>query len=172
MGHYTSAMFTEPNNATYPLNRAAAYLKLDKYDIFSFPHRSLLPLCVRGSLTQTASFSRYQDAERDCEKVLQLDPQNIKGLFRRAQAKAGTGKLTEAQAGARFAYCGQDCWFLIPIGYVDLLKVITIEPNNPQARQELDGIKARIAKVEGKKKVRPREYEHKLGLMHPTGRPT
>lgn len=46
VGHYTSAMFDEPNNATYPLNRAAAYLKLDKYDIFPFTRLSLLHLCV------------------------------------------------------------------------------------------------------------------------------
>lgn len=109
----------------------------------------------REGLTQTAFLPRYQDAERDCEKVLQLDSENIKGLFRRAQARAGVGKLTEAQAGLYFICCGQDSWLLISIGYADLLKVIKIEPNNALARQELESIKARIAKVEGKKKVRP-----------------
>jgi len=61
VGHYTSAMFAEPNNATYPLNRAAAYLKLDKYDIFSFARLSLSMLsCAfcffRESLTQSGLF--------------------------------------------------------------------------------------------------------------------
>ena len=30
IGHYTSAFIADPSNATYPLNRAAAYLKLGK----------------------------------------------------------------------------------------------------------------------------------------------
>ena len=30
VGHYTAALLADPSNATYPLNRAAAYLKLGK----------------------------------------------------------------------------------------------------------------------------------------------
>lgn len=30
IGHYTAAILADPSNATYPLNRAAAYLKLGK----------------------------------------------------------------------------------------------------------------------------------------------
>ena len=30
IGHYTAAFIADPANATYPLNRAAAYLKLGK----------------------------------------------------------------------------------------------------------------------------------------------
>ena len=51
---------------------------------------------------------------------------------------------------------------MISIGYIDLLKVVKIEPNNTLARQELESIKARIAKVEGKKKVRPCGYKQKI----------
>jgi len=29
VGHYTTAILADPQNPTYPLNRAAAYLKLD-----------------------------------------------------------------------------------------------------------------------------------------------
>jgi hypothetical protein len=60
VGHYTSAMFAEPNNATYPLNRAAAYLKLDKYDIFSscpsFPSCFSAPVLFRERLTDANGF--------------------------------------------------------------------------------------------------------------------
>jgi tetratricopeptide (TPR) repeat protein len=154
VGHYTKAMFAEPNNATYPLNRAAAYLKLDKYGIFFLSLLLHLRFCERFREFDTNGRPslRYQDAERDCEKVLQLDPQNIKGLFRRAQARAGVGKLTKAQAGACFVLC-RGSWLLIHTGYVDLIRVIKIEPNNILATQELESIEVRIAKVEGKKKV-------------------
>ncbi|KAF8968965.1 hypothetical protein BDZ97DRAFT_1965981 [Flammula alnicola] len=69
IGHYTSAILADKTDATYPLNRAAAYLRLGK----------------------------YEDAERDCTTVLSLSPKNVKALFRRGQARIGMGKLLEAQ---------------------------------------------------------------------------
>ncbi|KAG8774408.1 hypothetical protein FRC15_001312 [Serendipita sp. 397] len=68
VGAYTDAMLADPKDPTLPLNRAAAYLKLNK----------------------------FQDAERDCSKVLLFDPKNIKALFRRGQARAGLGDYTKA----------------------------------------------------------------------------
>ncbi|KAL7279714.1 hypothetical protein ACG7TL_006121 [Trametes sanguinea] len=70
IGHYTAAFIADPSNPTYPLNRAAAYLKLGK----------------------------NEDAERDCDAVLRLDPKNVKGLFRRGQARVAMQKLHEAEA--------------------------------------------------------------------------
>ncbi|KAH8077044.1 hypothetical protein BXZ70DRAFT_1013068 [Cristinia sonorae] len=61
IGHYTSAVLADPSNPIYPLNRAAAYLKLGK----------------------------YQDAERDCTTVIRLDARNPKAWYRRAQARQG-----------------------------------------------------------------------------------
>ncbi|KAI0655501.1 hypothetical protein C8Q70DRAFT_1020499 [Cubamyces menziesii] len=69
IGHYTAAFIADPSNPTYPLNRAAAYLKLGK----------------------------NEDAERDCETVLRLDSKSIKGLFRRGQARVALQKLKEAE---------------------------------------------------------------------------
>ena len=31
IGHYSAATVADPTNPTYPINRAAAYLKLEKY---------------------------------------------------------------------------------------------------------------------------------------------
>ena len=42
---------------------------------------------------------RNEDAERDCTRVLELSPNNVKALFRRSQAKIGMGNLTEAHKG-------------------------------------------------------------------------
>ncbi|KAJ7201254.1 hypothetical protein GGX14DRAFT_655950 [Mycena pura] len=69
IGHYSAAIHTDRNDATLPLNRAAAYLKLGK----------------------------NEDAERDCTTVLTLSKGNVKALFRRAQARIGMGKLSDAQ---------------------------------------------------------------------------
>ncbi|KAH9891962.1 hypothetical protein C8Q73DRAFT_97250 [Cubamyces lactineus] len=69
IGHYTAAFIADPSNPTYPLNRAAAYLKLGK----------------------------NEDAERDCDTVLRLDSKSVKGLFRRGQARVALQKLKEAE---------------------------------------------------------------------------
>lgn len=70
IGHYTSAIIANADDSTFPLNRAAAYLKLGK----------------------------NEDAERDCTTVLKLSPNNVKALFRRGQARMGLGCLDEACA--------------------------------------------------------------------------
>ncbi|KZT11767.1 TPR-like protein [Laetiporus sulphureus 93-53] len=69
VGHYSAAIVADSSDPTFPLNRAAAYLKLGK----------------------------NQDAERDCSTVLRLDARNVKALFRRGQAKVALQKLREAQ---------------------------------------------------------------------------
>ncbi|KAI3621322.1 rna polymerase ii-associated protein 3 [Moniliophthora roreri] len=70
IGHYSAAIIEDRNDPTFPLNRAAAYLKLGK----------------------------NEDAERDCTTVLTLSPSNVKAIFRRGQARLGMGKLDEAKA--------------------------------------------------------------------------
>lgn len=70
IGHYTSAILADPDDSTFPLNRAAAYLKLGK----------------------------NEDAERDCTTVLKLSRNNVKALFRRGQARMGFGCLDKARA--------------------------------------------------------------------------
>ncbi|KAF7767926.1 hypothetical protein Agabi119p4_7169 [Agaricus bisporus var. burnettii] len=69
IGHYTAAVLADPKDHTYPLNRAAAYLKLGK----------------------------FEDAERDCTKVLNLSPKNVKAYFRRGQANVGQSRFIEAR---------------------------------------------------------------------------
>ncbi|CAK5280696.1 unnamed protein product [Mycena citricolor] len=69
IGHYSAAIHANRTDATFPLNRAAAYLKLGK----------------------------NEDAERDCSTVLSLSKGNVKAFFRRAQARTAMGKLEEAR---------------------------------------------------------------------------
>ncbi|KAL5524588.1 hypothetical protein ACEPAF_9728 [Sanghuangporus sanghuang] len=70
VGHYTEAILANGTDPTYPLNRAAAYLRLGK----------------------------AVDAERDCSTALRLSPGHVKALYRRAQARIELGKLNEAKS--------------------------------------------------------------------------
>ncbi|KAG9315549.1 hypothetical protein JVU11DRAFT_3170 [Chiua virens] len=92
IGHYTNAILADTSDYTFFLNRAAAYLKLGK----------------------------SEDAERDCTKVLALNPNNVKALFRRGQARRALGNLSDAQA--------------------DLSKAITLEPANESVKNEILGL--------------------------------
>ncbi|KAL1744087.1 hypothetical protein HDZ31DRAFT_39491 [Schizophyllum fasciatum] len=89
IGHYTEAILADKNDPTFFLNRAAAYLKLGK----------------------------LEDAERDCTSTLAIDPQNVKALFRRGQARQGVGKVDEA--------------------IKDFKAALRKEPNNDAVQQEL-----------------------------------
>ncbi|KAI1795778.1 hypothetical protein LXA43DRAFT_989520 [Ganoderma leucocontextum] len=99
IGHYTAAFLADPSNPTYPLNRAAAYLKLGK----------------------------NEDAERDCDAVIRLDTKNVKGYFRRGQARVALQKLKEAES--------------------DLQEASKLEPSNDSVKQELSRVRNALKSV-------------------------
>lgn len=98
-------MLANTTDPTLPLNRAAAYLKLFK----------------------------YEDADRDCTKVLQLDAKNVKALWRRAQARREIGRLEDAED--------------------DLRAASQIDPGNEAVRLDLEKVLAIKAKEKGKGKI-------------------
>ncbi|TEB36526.1 TPR-like protein [Coprinellus micaceus] len=75
VGFYSAAIVANRDEPTYPLNRAAAYLKLGK----------------------------YEDAEHDCTTVLTLKPKHPKALFRRGQARVGLERFGSAKQDFRAA---------------------------------------------------------------------
>lgn len=95
IGHYTTAFIADKSDFTFPLNRAAAYLKLNKSVRFSLRCFPFWPLWI----DRFDDGCRNEDAERDCTTVLRMNPGNVKALFRRAQARIGNGKLGEAEQG-------------------------------------------------------------------------
>ncbi|KAB5592807.1 RNA polymerase II-associated protein 3 [Ceratobasidium theobromae] len=105
IGHYTSAILADGKDPTFPLNRAAAYLKLNK----------------------------NEDAERDCTTVLKLQATNVKGLFRRAQARIALGKFTDART--------------------DLVAAAKAEPGNAAIRAEFTKVEGFIAEAAKKAKA-------------------
>ncbi|CAE6459177.1 unnamed protein product [Rhizoctonia solani] len=100
--HKEKAHGTDP---TFPLNRAAAYLKLNK----------------------------NEDAERDCSITLKLQPNNVKALFRRAQARVALGKLSDARA--------------------DLVAAAKAEPGNTAVRAEFTKVEGLIGEEAKKAKA-------------------
>ncbi|KAJ1303216.1 hypothetical protein OPQ81_011415 [Rhizoctonia solani] len=106
IGHYTSAILADGTDPTFPLNRAAAYLKLNK----------------------------NEDAERDCTTVLKLRSNNVKALFRRAQARVALGNLSDARA--------------------DLVAAAKAEPGNAAVRTEFTKVEGLIAEAAKKAKTK------------------
>ncbi|TPX68228.1 hypothetical protein SpCBS45565_g03218 [Spizellomyces sp. 'palustris'] len=66
---YSKSMQLDPTSALLPVNRALAYLKLD----------------------------RFAEAEADCTQGIEMDPKNVKALWRRGIARAKLGKVEEAR---------------------------------------------------------------------------
>lgn len=97
IGHYTTAILADDTDATYPLNRAAAYLKLGKY----VPQQSLRGREESGP--NMLPLFRNEDAERDCTTVLTSNASNVKALFRRGQARMEQNKHGDAQHGTQFS---------------------------------------------------------------------
>ncbi|KAG2034856.1 hypothetical protein BDR03DRAFT_575962 [Suillus americanus] len=108
IGHYTSAILANADDSTFPLNRAAAYLKLGK----------------------------NEDAERDCTTVLKLSPNNVKALFRRGQARMGLGCLDKARAGEYNIFQGEMMKNL-NIHFIDFIRASELEPSNQSVKQEV-----------------------------------
>jgi hypothetical protein len=101
----------------------------------------LFPLNING-LT-----CRNEDAERDCSAVLTLSKSNAKGLFRRAQARVGMGKLSEAQEGVWFLAVRPNCALII---LLDLKEAAKLEPANQSVKQELSKVAELIQQASAK----------------------
>lgn len=87
--HYTNAIDHDPEMCVAFNNRAMAYLNLKKY--------------VEG--------------EADASRALELEPGNVKALFRRGVAREFQGKLVEAK--------------------LDYENVVQLEPKNHAAKEKL-----------------------------------
>ena len=131
VGHYTAAILADPNNPTYCLNRAAAYLRLGKYVSAVMLSR---PICSIHDL------GRNEDAERDCEATIKLDQKNVKAWFRRGQARAGQDKLEGARDGACVA--NGRLWVEWLSHFTDFKRTLQLDPVNGAAKQELAKVEA------------------------------
>jgi FK506-binding protein 4/5 len=76
--------------------------------------------------------AKYGEVVISCNKALELEPQNVKCLFRRAQAHFARQSYEDARR--------------------DLQRVLEIEPNNEPAKKELGAVNAKIKEQEQKDK--------------------
>lgn len=66
--------------------------------------------CYLNNAACKLKLEEYSEASRLCTKVIELDPSNVKALFRRSQAYMKTSELEKAEA--------------------DLKRALAIDPNN------------------------------------------
>lgn len=107
---YTRAIELDPSCAVYFLNRAMANLKV----------------------------KNFVDAEKDCNSGLELQPDNVKALWRRGIAKRELGRTEEARQG-QIEFTGtEDTHVSADMNnIVDFERALAIEPNNKSISEEL-----------------------------------
>jgi len=90
----------------------------------------------------TCSFKlkRYEEVLESSNEALKIDPQNVKGLFKRAQAKAATKEYDDAKK--------------------DLLEALKVDPKNADVRQEFEKVKQQ---QEAYKKQQAKMYSNMFG---------
>lgn len=67
---------------------------------------------------------KHVEAQKNCDKALEIDPKNEKGLFRRGQAYFGQKDFELAKA--------------------DFLKLLEIDPNNSVAKSQLVNVNIKL----------------------------
>ncbi|KAL3533451.1 hypothetical protein ACH5RR_006972 [Cinchona calisaya] len=103
--------------------QASKYIEFDHSfnDDEKFQASSLQLSCNLNNSACKLKLGKYLEASKLCTKVLELDPCNVKALFRRSQAYLRISELEKAE--------------------VDVKTVLAIDPNNREVRhvyQELN----------------------------------
>jgi hypothetical protein len=65
---------------------------------------------------------------------LELSKNNVKGLFRRGQARVALGKLSDARKGNDFPIARIGMTFFLSLDFSD---VLLVEPSNTAAQEEM-----------------------------------
>lgn len=84
----------------------------------------------------------FLEAEKDCSRGLQLQPKNVKALWRRGIALRELGRMNEARKGLKAT---NDPWCideLIHVNNLDFETGLTIEPSNKSLLDELKKLPA------------------------------
>ncbi|CAG8520259.1 34708_t:CDS:2 [Racocetra persica] len=110
--HYGKANELDPKEPVYIINRAMAYLKLNK----------------------------WVEAEDDCTKGLLLHPDNIKALWRRGIARRELGKLQDAKKDLDDALLLEPNDKAIKDEYIKVLEAI--KAKSPDRTPDIDGLAA------------------------------
>ncbi|KAL5809823.1 hypothetical protein ACOSQ4_026391 [Xanthoceras sorbifolium] len=83
--------------------------------------KGLMISCNLNNAACKLKLEEYSQASKLCTKVLEVDPSNVKALFRRSQAYLKTNELEKAEA--------------------DIKRALTIDPNNREVKVEYKELK-------------------------------
>ncbi|WIA17272.1 hypothetical protein OEZ85_014143 [Tetradesmus obliquus] len=125
---YSEALKLHPGHPVYANNRAMAYLKVFRWAIKAYSEALKLhpghPVHANNRAMAYLKVFSFEAAEADCNRALaspQLAPQDrVKALLRRGTARMHKGDLRAARS--------------------DFREVLSAEPNNRQAREELKAL--------------------------------
>jgi len=110
----------------------------DKAKMLKVPCHLNYALCLMKLL-------KWKDALEQSNKALEIDPNNPKGLFRRAKVLVTFDQWEDALA--------------------DLNRAKTLDPNNPQIQQEISSVKALIAAHNKKESALFRNMFQRMGKL-------
>jgi hypothetical protein len=95
-----------------------------------------------GSTNQNYVFS-FLEAEKDCTRGIQLQPKNVKALWRRGIALRELGRISEAKRGMNFfIFAGNISISNLFWDTIDFEMGLTIEPSNKSILEELKKLPA------------------------------
>lgn len=112
----------------FALSRYTAAARLYEHDKeITAETRAVLRLCLLNEAMCQLKLGEFRKAEQACSKVLKDESQNIKALYRRAQALFHMGEFNQA--------------------HTDLKRVAEIEPTNADARTLMAAVKTEVKKA-------------------------
>ncbi|KAL7197754.1 hypothetical protein ACSBR2_020308 [Camellia fascicularis] len=105
------------------LLQASKYVEFDHSfsDDEKYQANALRLSCNLNNAACKLKLGEYREASTLCTKVLEVDPMNVKALFRRSQAYRRTSELEKAEA--------------------DIKRALTIDPNNREVKLEYKELK-------------------------------
>ncbi|KAJ1029713.1 hypothetical protein NDA13_002956 [Ustilago tritici] len=142
VGLYSAAHIADPTDPTYPLNRAMAYIKLGKFvdaecdcSIALYLSPNNVKALYRRATARVGA-DKLEDAVKDYEQVLRLDPSN-------AEAKTGLAKAHEALKVATPRRAEpMDLRKLLPSHGSNTAHDTTTQPTEAEARDSSSSVEA------------------------------
>uniref|UniRef100_A0A7S0QYU3 peptidylprolyl isomerase n=1 Tax=Pyramimonas obovata TaxID=1411642 RepID=A0A7S0QYU3_9CHLO len=89
--------------------------------------------CLNNAAMCYLKLEKFKEAQTACDKVLDMDAQNVKALFRRGQALLKIGAINDAKT--------------------DLLAAAKLEPKNKEIREAYESAKAKVDAVKAAEKA-------------------
>ena len=122
------ALAFKTGRVRFGLAKYSAAVRLFEHEKSASPDaKAAVRLCLLNEAMCHLKLEQFAKAEAACSKVLKEDTQNVKGLYRRAQALARMGEFERA--------------------LMDLKNLVEVDPTNTDARTLLSSVRAEVKKA-------------------------